>query len=103
MRSLLAATALLVVIGATPSMARDYPVCSRSATNGFNPSCSFDNFQQCQATISGIGGDCFQNPRLAYNYNQGPQPRMSRKAARAAARNQQENFWDNGWDSNRRW
>ena len=101
MRSLLAATALLVVMGATPSLARDYPVCSRAATNNFNPSCDFDTFQQCQATISGIGGDCFRNPWLAYN--QAPQ-RMSRKAARAAARNQQPNSWDNGgWDSNRRW
>jgi hypothetical protein len=99
MRSLLATTALLAVIGATPSMARDYPVCSRTATNDFNPSCSFDNFQQCQATVSGIGGDCFRNPSMAYN--QAPQSRMSRKAMRT--REQQENSWDNGWGSNRSW
>ena len=78
MRSLLAATALLVVMGATPSLARDYPVCSRMATNNFNPSCDFDTFQQCRATVSGIGGDCFRNPWMAYN--QTPL-RMSRHTA----------------------
>jgi hypothetical protein len=107
MRSLLAATALLVLMGATPSLARDYPVCQRSIVSGFNPSCSFDTMQQCMATVSGIGGDCIRNPAFAYgrgpSYGQGPQPRLRGKAARAAAR-QQEREWDNGgWDWNRRW
>ena len=111
MRSLLAATALLVVMGATPSMARDYPVCQRSVVSGFQPSCTFSNFQQCQATVSGIGGDCIQNPAMAYGrapaygYGDAPQPRLRGKAARAAARQAaQEQNWDNGgWDWNRRW
>ncbi len=104
MRSLLAATALLVVMGATPSMAREYPVCARLATNDFNPTCDFNTVQQCMATVSGIGGDCFMNPALAYD--RGPQPRLRGKAARAAAcaAAAQENDWDNGgWDWNRRW
>ncbi|MDB5620055.1 DUF3551 domain-containing protein [Tardiphaga sp.] len=98
MRSLLAATALLVVTGAaTPSMARDYPVCARLVTNDFNPSCSFDTMRQCMATVSGIGGDCIQNP--AFAYNQMPRPRRG-KAVRTAP----QNDWDNGgWDWNRRW
>ena len=110
MRSLLAATALLAVMGATPSLARDYPVCQRSVVSGFNPSCTFDSFQQCQATVSGIGGDCIQNPAMAYGrapaYGSAPQPRLRGKAARAAAARQaaQEESWDNGgWDWNRRW
>jgi hypothetical protein len=110
MRSLFAATALLVVMGAaSPSMARDYPVCQRSVVTGFNPSCSFDTMQQCMATVSGIGGDCIRNPAFAYGrgqaYGNGPQPRLRGKAARAAAaRAAQENSWDNGgWDWNRRW
>ena len=104
MRSLLAATALLAVMGAaSPSMARDYPVCARSSQTDFNPSCSFDNFRQCRATVSGIGGDCIQNP--AFAFGQAPQPRLRGKAARDAARRAaQENSWDNGgWDWNRRW
>lgn len=109
MRSLLAATALLVVMGASPSMARDYPICSRTITSGYNPSCSFDTMRQCMATVSGIGGDCIQNPAFAYGrapaYGQGPQPRLRGKAARDAARRAaQEESWDNGgWDWNRRW
>jgi hypothetical protein len=109
MRSLLAATALLAVMGATPSQARDYPVCQRSVVSGFNPSCTFDTFQQCQATISGIGGDCVRNPAFAYGrapaYGDA-QPRLRGRAARAAAARQaaQEQSWDNGgWDWNRRW
>ncbi|MDB5653528.1 MAG: hypothetical protein JWQ94_1141 [Tardiphaga sp.] len=104
MRSLLAATALLVVMGATPSLARDYPVCSRAADSDFNPSCSFDTMRQCMATVSGIGGDCIRNPGFAYG--QAPQPRLHGKAARAAARAAaaRENDWDNGGsDWNRRW
>jgi hypothetical protein len=66
MRSLLAATALLVVMGATPSMARDYACCSRTSASGFNPSCSFTSYNQCMATVSGQRGECVINPRLAF-------------------------------------
>ena len=112
MRSLLAATALLVVMGATPGMARDYPICSRSVTSGFNPSCSFDTMRQCRATISGIGGDCIQNP--AFAYGQAGQPRLRGKAARDAARRSSQDSWGQeswhqnswghgGWGPNSRW
>jgi len=103
MRPLLAAAALLAVMGATPALARDYPVCMRSSTTAYNPSCSFNTMQQCMATVSGIGGDCIQNP--AFAYGQAPQPRLRGKAARAAARAAaQANAWDNGgWDWDRRW
>ena len=98
MRSLLAATALLVVMGASPSMARDYPICARLATNDFNPTCDYDTMQQCRATVSGIGGDCFQNPAFAY----GQAPRQRGKSSRVRA--PQQDSWDNGgWDWNRRW
>ena len=105
MRPFLAAASLLAVMGATPAMARDYPVCMRTPTTGFNPSCSFNTFQQCMATVSGIGGDCIQNPAFAYGQAPQPQPRLRGKAARAAARAAaQENAWDNGgWDWDRRW
>lgn len=96
MRSVLAATALLVVMGATPSMAREYPWCSRTSASGFNPSCSFTSYNQCMATVSGQRGDCMQNPMLAF----GDQRRGKSRAMR-----NQPNDWDNGWNNNwdRRW
>ncbi|UZE48192.1 DUF3551 domain-containing protein [Rhodopseudomonas sp. P2A-2r] len=98
MRSILAASAFLLVLGATPSMARDYPWCSRTSVTGFNPSCSFTSFNQCMATVSGIGGDCIVNPRLAFGQEQRP-----RKSRRHGARG--DNDWNNNWnnDWNRRW
>jgi len=44
-----------------PAQARDYPWCAFytgpfSATN-----CGFDTYQQCLATVSGIGGYCQPN------------------------------------------
>lgn len=98
MRSLLAATALLVVMGATPSMARDYPWCSRTSATGFNPSCSFTSYNQCMATVSGQRGDCMQNPMLAF----GEQRRPGKgRAMRNQPTNGWDNDWNNGWD--RRW
>lgn len=92
MRSILAASALLLVLGATPSMARDYPWCSRTPVTAFNPSCSFTSFNQCMATVSGIGGDCMVNPILSFGQQQQPRPRKGRR---------HDAGWDNDW--NRRW
>ncbi|WP_398467094.1 DUF3551 domain-containing protein [Tardiphaga sp.] len=46
--------------------ARDYPFCQRTSFTGGTPQCSFTSYAQCQASISGVGGDCIRNPRLAY-------------------------------------
>lgn len=41
------------------------PVCARLYTgNGAIDQCDFYNYQQCQATVSGIGGTCFDNLAL---------------------------------------
>jgi len=45
----------------TPAAAREYPWCARYDWTTTN--CGFVSFQQCLATISGIGGRCEQNPR----------------------------------------
>ena len=68
MRSILLLSAALVVLGASPSMARDYPVCSRIYGYGQIGTlrCDFENFRQCQATVSGQSGYCVQNPSMAY-------------------------------------
>jgi hypothetical protein len=55
---LVAATAL-----GAPAQAQNYPWCAinggGSAGGGRN--CGFNTFEQCMATISGIGGTCQQN------------------------------------------
>lgn len=40
---------------------REYPWCARYDWTTSN--CGFVSFQQCLATIQGIGGRCEQNPR----------------------------------------
>jgi uncharacterized protein DUF3551 len=66
----LLATALLGMI--QPSAAREYPWCAIYGPSTRN--CGFVSFEQCQATISGIGGYCGQNPLY-----QGPPPRSRRQ------------------------
>ncbi len=107
MRKLLAASTLLLAIGATPTMARDYPWCAKTPDNGGNPQCNFSTFQQCLATINGLGGDCIQNPAMGYGqgygqgYDQGAGPR--KRTARKRYPGAQDNGWNNnGWDD-RRW
>ncbi len=43
------------------AQAREYPWCARYDWTTSN--CGFVSFQQCLATIQGIGGRCEQNPR----------------------------------------
>jgi hypothetical protein len=38
-----------------------YPWCARLYDRSGATSCAFTTFQQCQATVSGIGGACVQN------------------------------------------
>ena len=96
MRTVLAAAALLTMLGASPSMARDYPYCERSTSTGFNPSCTFTSYAQCMATVSGQRGDCIVNPRLAF----------AEQRRRGRVVRSQPGGWDNGWNGggwNQRW
>lgn len=67
----LAAAALL---SAPPVEAREYPWCARYDWTTSN--CGFVSFEQCLATIRGIGGRCEPNPRYA-----GPPPRQKPRSA----------------------
>jgi Protein of unknown function (DUF3551) len=70
----LMAIGTLSAIGVAPADARDYgyyaahdygyPVCMRTRYD--SDDCSFNNFQQCQWTASGLGTTCFANPAYAY-------------------------------------
>jgi Protein of unknown function (DUF3551) len=66
MRSIIIASAVIFMASTAPSLARDYPWCARTRLTAGNPQCSYTSFGQCQAYISGIGGDCIYNPILAY-------------------------------------
>ncbi len=59
--SALFAILLATPLASTPAAAREYPWCARYDWTTTN--CGFVSFQQCLATISGIGGRCEQNPR----------------------------------------
>lgn len=67
----------LWAISAAPTRADEpYPWCAEyngdDGSDGVN--CGFDTLAQCRATISGIGGNCYENP--AYP---GPTPRPKKK------------------------
>jgi hypothetical protein len=73
MREILGPLALLVaVVGAAPtSFAQtyyDYPWCAVYADRSGARSCYYTSFEQCKATMSGIGGFCIRSP-----YYRGPQ------------------------------
>jgi hypothetical protein len=71
MRMVIAISAVLTALCATPAAARDYPWCAKTITNGFNGDCSFTSYRQCMATVSGQRGECAQNPRLLFDQDRG--------------------------------
>jgi Protein of unknown function (DUF3551) len=73
MRNFLLAAAIVVSAAAStgmmpaPAQARDYPFCIKG--EGYEmPTgvCSFDTYQQCLATASGLKAHCDVNPFFAY-------------------------------------
>ena len=62
MRTLLFALAIFAVTAGigTPAQAQNYPWCAQySGLGGTN--CGFTSFQQCMATLAGMGGFCNAN------------------------------------------
>jgi hypothetical protein len=60
----LAAGMAVLAADARPSAAREwFPWCAQTADIRAIVDCSFTTFEQCQATLSGIGGSCVQNVR----------------------------------------
>ncbi len=59
---ILAALAALAVFAPTASQAIEYPWCAQYGPGGDGGrNCGFSTFQQCLATVSGIGGFCERN------------------------------------------
>ena len=62
--TLLAGAALSTVLlgDVRPSAAREwYPWCAQYADQSNITQCLFSTFEQCLATVSGVGGSCVQN------------------------------------------
>jgi hypothetical protein len=60
----LTAAVVALVADPRPSAAGDwYPWCAQYYDTRSLTECSFTTFAQCQASISGIGGNCIQNVR----------------------------------------
>ena len=79
--SLLALAAIVVGAYATPaSAAISYPWCARYANTGGE--CSFNTFEQCLETLSGIGGVCTDNPGYQGPATAGPYNAVPRAARR---------------------
>jgi Protein of unknown function (DUF3551) len=81
MRKIIIASAIILLSSASAYAAPDYPWCQRTTVTGGTPDCSFTSLNQCQASISGVGGDCVRNPYMAYGSYQGdytPKPRRVR-------------------------
>ncbi len=68
--ALILALAAAVLAPATPSSAQSaysYPWCALHYDRSGAQSCYFSTYEQCMATISGIGGNCIHSP-----YYRGP-------------------------------
>jgi hypothetical protein len=80
---------LLIIVGAfaalvwieKPAEAQNYPWCAYyNFFHGGATNCGFSTFQQCLATVSGIGGSCGPNPM--YQPPPGPGPHALTKHPR---------------------
>lgn len=62
------------ILAGAPALAQtydpNYPFCMQvvSMDGGLYIDCSFTSMAQCQATASGLAGQCLDNPRFAYPY-----------------------------------
>jgi Protein of unknown function (DUF3551) len=66
---------------ATPARAEiEYPWCAVYNMKGGGTNCGFSTFDQCRATISGIGGSCEPNQfyKGPINNDSKPKPRKKR-------------------------
>jgi len=64
MKALIIATGLAVAASALPSgaQAQNYPWCAvYGGRSGGGQNCGFSTFEQCMATLSGMGGFCQRN------------------------------------------
>jgi len=63
MRTLLLGLGILFTAGAMTAGARaqNYPWCAYYGGGEWGTNCGFTTYEQCRATVSGIGGSCARN------------------------------------------
>jgi hypothetical protein len=76
MKKLIGGMVFFLVIGATTTGAQAAPWCAYYDHSTYN--CGFHSYEQCLATIRGVGGYCSPNYREGYSGN----PRPARKRSR---------------------
>lgn len=71
---------MLLTLTASPARAEVYPWCAiySGGDMGGATNCGFSTIQQCQATVSGIGGFCQPNP-LYHPEREPPRDRRHRR------------------------
>lgn len=81
-KMILAVTGLAAVsvLGASPSIARDYPFCRKG--DGGPGDCKYDTYEQCMAAVSGTAGYCQPNYWLSPGGQGSPEqyPRRARRS-----------------------
>jgi hypothetical protein len=84
MRALLVVVGILIASGSAPTRAdaQNYPWCAHygGVMGGGGTNCGFTTFDQCLATISGIGGSC--EPNTQYVPPPGPRAPAHRRHKR---------------------
>ena len=78
MKLLLSTLALIAaaVSLTTPAHAQNYPWCAQyGGRNVASTNCGFASFEQCRATVSGVGGSCYPNPQYQLPAGRHPQRR----------------------------
>lgn len=77
-------TAMLMGLTGTtrPAAAIEYPWCAQYSgeDGGGGRNCGFVSWEQCMATVRGMGGDC--EPNLFYNGSNGPDGRHAKSTAK---------------------
>jgi len=66
----LATLTMAMLLHAGSLHAQNYPWCAQYSGDVGGENCGFVTIQQCQATVSGIGGYCYQNPMFQAQANQ---------------------------------
>lgn len=59
---------LVLAVAATgaTAQAQNYPWCARYSGRAGGQNCGFVSFDQCMATVRGIGGYCARNPMFGF-------------------------------------
>jgi hypothetical protein len=75
MRRILHIVTLIVLSLATTSVHADGTWCAHYGTGFGGMNCGFYSFEQCRATVSGVGGFCQANASSAYGMIREPRRR----------------------------